>query len=214
MNLLWQFEGGYPHEFPLEALYSAASSNLRQPVRIDCEEALGLFARQCALDVIHLWDAPGVVHQYLETGDESLRSTANAIALNCTREEARDAVKSAARNAAWYAAWDGPSDEASETDGVWDAAWAAASDERDAVSAYASGGKPDDVSYRVGRSVRFKQYQRLTTLLAAHICPVPEDLTARLEEHRRLQYQQPELLPLYLGTWWDMGFEGLNLIEI
>ena len=46
--------------------------------RIDATDMLRLFARQCALDVIHLWDAPPVVQQYLETGDETLRAAARA----------------------------------------------------------------------------------------------------------------------------------------
>ncbi len=43
---------------------------------IDAEEVLRRFARRPALDVIHLWDAPDVVREYLETGDESLRDAA------------------------------------------------------------------------------------------------------------------------------------------
>jgi hypothetical protein len=52
---------------------------------IDATELMRLFARQQALSVIHLWDAPDVVKEYLETGDEDLRA--------------------AAREAAWEAAW-------------------------------------------------------------------------------------------------------------
>jgi hypothetical protein len=44
--------------------------------RIDATELLRKFARHCALSVIHLWDAPKVVRDYLETGDESLRAAA------------------------------------------------------------------------------------------------------------------------------------------
>ena len=49
------------------------------------------FARWCALQVIHLWDAPDVVRQYLETGDESLRSAARAAAGDAAWDAARDA---------------------------------------------------------------------------------------------------------------------------
>jgi hypothetical protein len=49
------------------------------------------FARWCALQVIHLWDAPDVVRQYLDTGDKSLRSAAWA------------AARYAAGDAAWAA---------------------------------------------------------------------------------------------------------------
>jgi len=51
----------------------------------DATEALRKFARMCALDVIHLWDAPDVVVRYLKTGDESIRAAA--------RDAARAAVR-------------------------------------------------------------------------------------------------------------------------
>jgi hypothetical protein len=56
---------------------------------VDGEELLHKFARMCALDVIHLWDAPDVVVEYLKTGDESIRGAAGA----------------AAWAAAWAATW-------------------------------------------------------------------------------------------------------------
>ena len=66
------------------------------------------FARWCALQVIHLWDVPNVVRQYLETGDESLRAAARAAAWDAAREAAWaaawDAARAAARDAAWAAA--------------------------------------------------------------------------------------------------------------
>jgi hypothetical protein len=89
----------------------------------DATEALRFFARHQALSVIHLWDAPDVVCDYL-MGDDAAWAAARA----------------AARDAAWAAAsaeaWDAVSAEA------WDAAsaeaWAAARDAaRDAVSAEA-----------------------------------------------------------------------------
>ena len=62
---------------------------------LDATEILCLFARRVALDVIHLWDAPVVVKEYLETGDESKRAARAAWA-------AGDAAR-AARDAAWAA---------------------------------------------------------------------------------------------------------------
>ena len=71
------------------------------------------------MSVIHLWDAPDVVRQYLETGDESLRDAAQAAAqvavwdaaqaARATRDAAqaaRDAAQAAraTRAAAWDAA--------------------------------------------------------------------------------------------------------------
>ena len=48
--------------------------------RVDAEDMLRTFARRCALDVIHLWDAPDIVREYLETGDERKRAAARAAA--------------------------------------------------------------------------------------------------------------------------------------
>lgn len=54
--------------------------------RRDATDGLRYFARMQALSVVHLWDAPDVVLDYLMTGDESLRAAA------------RDAARAAARN--------------------------------------------------------------------------------------------------------------------
>ena len=62
---------------------------------------LRAFARQCALDVIHLWNAPQVVRDYLTTGDESLRDAAGNAAYAAVYA-ARAAVY--AERAASYAA--------------------------------------------------------------------------------------------------------------
>jgi hypothetical protein len=89
----------------------------------DIEDILREFARKCALDVIHLWDAPHVVIKYLKTGDESLRSDARAAVW-----AARDA------RAAWAAAWAARDarDAARDARAAWAAAWAAR-DARDAA---------------------------------------------------------------------------------
>ena len=65
------------------------------------KEENGQFARWCSLRVVHLWDCPDVVKQYLETGDEELRDAAWYAAWNA----ADAAAHSAAWNAAWLAAW-------------------------------------------------------------------------------------------------------------
>ena len=85
--------------------------------KFDATTMLRAFARQCALDVINLWNAPQVVRDYLTTGDESLRAAA--------RDAARDAAWAAARDAAWAAA----------RDAAWAAAWAAAKDTARAAGA-------------------------------------------------------------------------------
>ena len=62
-------------------------SRRRIVARMDATEMLRYCARMQALSVIHLWDAPDVVCDYLMTGDESLRTAA------------RDASSAAARAA-------------------------------------------------------------------------------------------------------------------
>jgi len=84
--------------------------------RFDATELMDSFARECALSVIHLWDAPEIVIKYLKTGDPELKDAARAAS--------RDAAMSAARAAAWYAAWDG----------TRAAAWAASRDAARAAS--------------------------------------------------------------------------------
>jgi hypothetical protein len=108
--------------------------------RIDATDMLRLFARQCALDVIHLWDAPPVVRQYLETGDETLRDAARAAAWAAAwaaaraaaGDAARDAARAAARDAARDAAWDAWAARAAAGDAARDAAWDARAAARDA----------------------------------------------------------------------------------
>ena len=77
---------------------------------VNATDMIRAFTRKCALDVIHLWNAPAVVRDYLETGDESKRAAA------------WDAAWDAAGAAAWAAAWDAAWAAAGA------AAWAAAGD--------------------------------------------------------------------------------------
>jgi len=67
---------------------------------IDISEVLRRFSRRVALDVARYWDMPGVVREYLETGDESKRAaakvTANAYATNAYAYAAAAAAAAAA----------------------------------------------------------------------------------------------------------------------
>ena len=85
---------------------------------IDAEPLLREFARKCALSVIHLWNAPEVVKQYLTTGDKSLRDAAGSAARNAARNAGNagdaawaamradaDTAADAAREAAAWTAW-------------------------------------------------------------------------------------------------------------
>lgn len=62
---------------------------------VDVTDTLRLFARQCALDVAHLWDMPTIVRRYLETGDEKLRSAAESAAESAARSAAESAARAA-----------------------------------------------------------------------------------------------------------------------
>lgn len=41
---------------------------------VNANEILWAFARRCVLDAIHLWDAPDVVKEFSQTGNEELRA--------------------------------------------------------------------------------------------------------------------------------------------
>ena len=65
------------HEHPFDALMNAHGPVLRifdmwSVATFDATDLLREFARWCALQAINKWDAPDVVREYLETGDESL----------------------------------------------------------------------------------------------------------------------------------------------
>ncbi len=92
--ILWQVELGGEI---IEGDDKCVASSRTYLKEIDTTEPLREFARWCALQVIHLWECPDVVKQYLETGDESLRDAA--------WDAARGAARDAARDAAWGAAW-------------------------------------------------------------------------------------------------------------
>ena len=104
--------------------------------RIDATDLLRSYARWCALSVIHLWDAPAVVREYLETGDERKRAAAWDAARDAARAAARASVWAVASVSAWDAARDAAWDaaRAAARDAAWDAARDAAWDAaRDAV---------------------------------------------------------------------------------
>lgn len=84
--------------------------------RINAKELLWRYARMCALDVAHLYDAPDVLRQYLKTGDEELRDAAWAAARaakaprDVSWSSTRFAIKALSfvvlRSTVFSAAWD------------------------------------------------------------------------------------------------------------
>jgi hypothetical protein len=89
-------------------------SRRRIVARMDATDMLRYFARMTALSVVHLWDTPDVVLDYLMTGDEAIRAAARAAARGAARGAARAATLAATWDATWAA--------------TWDATWAAARD--------------------------------------------------------------------------------------
>ncbi len=76
---------------------------------LDATDLLREFTRKCALDVAHLWEMPSIVRQYLETGDETIRAAAEAVAWAAAEVTAGVTARAAATaaRAAWAAeaAW-------------------------------------------------------------------------------------------------------------
>ena len=98
--------------------------------RIDATDLLWRAAREYAQAVLHLWDAPQVVKDFLASGDESLSAAASAAARAAASAAASAAARGAALAAASAAAWDAARDAARDAawDAARDAAWAAARD--------------------------------------------------------------------------------------
>jgi len=114
----------------------------------DATEVLRRFMRLCALDEVHLWDAPDVVIQYLKTGDESLRAAAWDAAWAAAWDDARDDARAAARDAA----------QAVARDAEWAAAQAVA-------QAAALAAAHDAAQAAALAAARAKQNRRLTQML-------------------------------------------------
>ena len=119
--------------------------------RFDATTILRAFARQCALDVIHLWDAPQVVRDYLTTGDESLMDTTSSAAWNAVNGYTKEAAWSAAAAANAVPEWAAKNAASAAQSAVWataraavrNGAWAAARDgTRDAARAAAKKAAP------------------------------------------------------------------------
>src|SRR5271166_2129762 len=77
--------GVYLHQVELdgEILHQADKSVARRRrvvASVDATDLLRRFARTVALKVVHLWEAPSVVIEYLQTGDETKREAAGAAA--------------------------------------------------------------------------------------------------------------------------------------
>ncbi len=101
-NIIWRVDIGGDVAEGLDKLCGSERTYLAGGV--DASEVLQKFARLCALDVIHLWDAPEIVVRYLKTGNESIRGAAYNAAYNAAYSAASNAASRAASRAASSAA--------------------------------------------------------------------------------------------------------------
>lgn len=113
--------------------------------RANASATLRMYARRQALSVLHLWEAPDVMREFLVTGDEYLRKVAREV-LHDGHEPVWNSVPDAARGVAWastlcpvryaamYSTWSAvwlaarDATSAEERTAAWDAAQDAAND--------------------------------------------------------------------------------------
>ena len=126
-SILWKVELG---GIIVKGKNKASATERTYIKRIDVNDILFKFSCLCALDVIHLWDAPPVVIEFLKTGDPSIisRAARAAWAADAASDAASDAAWAASAADAASAAW-----AASAASAAWaaDAAWAAWADFRE-----------------------------------------------------------------------------------
>jgi hypothetical protein len=103
-----------------QAADKAASRRRKILARVEAVPLLMAHARWCALQVIHLWDAPPIVREYLTTGNESIRASARDAAWEAAKASAGASAKASAGASA------GASAKASAGASARDAAWEAA----------------------------------------------------------------------------------------
>ena len=125
--------------------------------RVLCE-----FARWSAAQVLHLWNAPRVVRDYLGTGNEVLRGAAGVVADSAAWDvaagaAARDAARAAASAAAADAAAAGTAAKAA----AGAAAWAAASAAAWAATGATAGVGAWDAAWEAARDAQNTELERM-----------------------------------------------------
>jgi len=141
-----------PHGDPIDKYVASMRTQLTPYV--DATDALRLFTRQCALDVIHLWNAPDVVRKFLETGYGGLRANAErAVA----KARTRGAAGIAAQDAAWAAVQNAAQAAVAETSA------------QAAVAETSAQAAAQDTARAAAQAARHKQNAHLTALLEARL---------------------------------------------
>ena len=108
--------------------------------RMDATELLRYFARMQSLSVVHLWDAPDVVLDYLMTGIEDIRAASSDASSYASRSASSDASSYASRAASSAA-----SSYASRAASSYASSYASRSASR-AASSYASRAASSDAA--------------------------------------------------------------------
>ena len=210
ISIVWQFEGGVPSQDPLEALGSAETHHLVSPVSIDLGDELDGFARWCALKVAHRWDAPGVVLEWLSTGNENLRQPAHHAIKQAI--EAGDVAKTGTtqrvaigqmpiRNSLLSIQLEAIVPEPFSDEFLRTSTLAECIQERLRLNEVAVRGE------------RLLLASQLITQLAPLIAPLSAELQTRLTQDRADRFDNNPLRTLRLGQWWLDGGQGLELIE-
>ena len=70
---------------------------------IDSTKILQNYARQCATDVLYLWDAPNIVKEFLKTGKNPAAAWAASDAARAASDAARASTWAARASATWAA---------------------------------------------------------------------------------------------------------------
>ena len=143
--------------------------------RIDATDLLWRAAREYAQAVLHLWDAPQVVKDFLASGDESLsaaalaaaRAAARGAALAAARGAALAAARAAARDAARAAALAAARDAARAA--AWDAAWDAASAAARGAARDAASAAAWDAALAAAMDAQRTIFQRLVDEAFCHV---------------------------------------------
>ena len=139
---------------------------------IDVSNVFRKFARDCALDVAHLWNMPDVVRRYLKTGREDLRAEARDAAYANYANYA-NAAYAANANAAYTAAYTAANAAYTAANAYANAAYAAAAANAAyaaaAKAAYAAAAAAAKAAYAASAKLRDKQNRRLTRALLSAV---------------------------------------------
>jgi len=131
----------------------------------DSTDVLKIFSRRCALDVVHLWDAPDVVVKYLRGGDQEIRDASKSASAASAAWDAWDVRAASYTDAAWAAraAWD-----ASAASAAWDACVSRAASTASTAARAAAATSAAAWDSAAWNAVRTMQNRRLEAMIIAH----------------------------------------------